>query len=387
MTGPVPSDSENKWGLGCNEKSQGDTGGVHHDLRVRRYLVDDEERPVLQANDLLYALTNSAYNRLAHKLDEFFEGIELLRRFMETQEPAPEPGLRERFGDVLYAFRVYLDHTPNELKKLFGSGSAAEREFRTACSSEYDGWFEYRLSYNLRNEAQHKRDVVTVTYGSTVVGVGLVDRRVEISVSDAVLNEALQNDKWQARVRRELEDHPRPIRADDLLRALQASVTRILAKTLLAQRDQIADAITLVRSLANEAKCKDEAVLIRRKPRLDNSSAAQLRLDLRPLEIRAAEIIEKALGELQRSLWPGFAIPIWAESMNESAFAELVRAISDTHAAESPFVKLMEGVGVFVGLRAASAAVAKELVVSASRATFGNDPTLSVGDPIPVQDQ
>ena len=57
--------------------------------------------------------------------------------------------------NFLSTLRTFLDHSEFNLKKRYGNYSKRVREYKKACSSEYDNFFSYRLVYKLRNYTQH----------------------------------------------------------------------------------------------------------------------------------------------------------------------------------------------------------------------------------------
>ena len=94
---------------------------------------------------------------------------------------------------------------------------------------------EYRPAWNLRNETEHRTDVLRVTFGKALGQPA----RVETVISDEVLNNALEESKWQARVRKELKERPRPIDAQDVLRVIRGCCQRIHFSALLAHRGRL----------------------------------------------------------------------------------------------------------------------------------------------------
>jgi hypothetical protein len=318
---------------------------------------------------LLYALTDrqSPYGRLTARIDAFFEGVSKTAASMEeggALEP-PDPPLTERFGDALYAFRAFVDQTPHQLRKMFGRPCPSVDSFRKACSEEYDRVFEYRLLSNLRNTSQHQSDVLHVTLGKQLGK----PPRIVTDISDEVLDEAIHNTKWQARVRKELRIHSRPIDARDLLTVLRGCVQRIYFHALLSQRDEIEHALRTIGALADEVECEGELVLLTSGPPPSHIPSARLELKFTPLQLEAVKLLAKALPEGERLLWPRFAVQVSEEWLQTPAREALLAALEADPTVEAVVFSLVEGAGVFVGVTSstpysASTAVARAVAGS-----------------------
>jgi hypothetical protein len=61
----------------------------------------------------------------------------------------------EMLINLLTAFRTYLDHTESRLKRQYGQNSPQLQAFKSATAAAFDGTFEYRFMYKLRNFIQH----------------------------------------------------------------------------------------------------------------------------------------------------------------------------------------------------------------------------------------
>jgi hypothetical protein len=290
------------WGIGCEEiPADLPDGRRRHGITMRRILNGAEVEAARSANDLLAEEINGPYGRLMDKFADLFEGIDATLRLTTPADRLAGDSLPERFNTVLHAFKTFLDHTPSSLRRRYGRGSAVEGVFVAACTEEYDTAFAYRLSYNLRNEAEHKRDVIDVSYGGRLTADGSVRRNVRMTIANAILDDPVL-DRWQPRVRLELRAHARPVSADELMRVLQISTARIFAKTLLAQRAGIETAIAAVRLLSAEADCKGRPVLIRYGPPDPSVPDATTTMHISPLQTEAADVVETALADSGRLL-------------------------------------------------------------------------------------
>jgi len=335
-----------------------------HDLREVHALTSAEAAAALNANGMLHSITSpdSPYGRLESHLDAFDRGVADAINSMEKGPLVrPDPPLNERFNNILNAFRVFLDHTPHRLRTQFGRQSATEEAFRTACSQEYDRAFEYRLAYNLRNASQHRSDVLQVTYGKRLGSAP----RVEATISDEVLDAALKDTKWQARVRTELKAYSRPIQAADLLLVLRGCVQRIFFRTLLAERSAIETAVHTIQALAEGVACAGELAFVASALPDSEIPAARVKLKIQRLELEAANTVAAALREGERLVWPRFAIQVSLEWLETPATDALLSALADDLTVQSAVVSLVENVGAFVGVGAPSAYTARSAVARA----------------------
>jgi len=279
------------WIVAC--LSRGST--TDHEMNQVRSLTPDEAADALKANALLHALTtaDSPYGRLEARLDQFDLGVSSARQSMEAGGLRTSPPLGERFGDVMSAFGRFINQSPHRLRAVFGRASAGERAFLAACKTEYDRAFEYRLAWNLRNETEHRTDVLRVTLGQALGQPA----RVDTVISDEVLNNALKDTKWQALVREDLKERTRPIDAHDVLRVIRGSCQRIHFSALLAHRGEIERALEIVRELAYAAKCDGQLALVSARPPDVSVPGSRLTMTIQYLETKAADILAAALTE------------------------------------------------------------------------------------------
>jgi hypothetical protein len=290
-------DVEDLWGIGCEEVPVDlPDGRRRHGITIRRVLTDTEVEVAQAANSLLAEQVNSPYARLMHQFGQLFDGVDATLRLTNAAERLEGDSLQQRFNNVLHAFKTFLDHTRSGLRRRYGKGSAVEDEFIAACAAEYDTTFEYRLCYNLRNEAEHKRDVVDVSFGGRLNQDGSVQRHVSMTLAKAIVEDPLLK-RWQAPVRRELRAHPQPIQADQLMQDLQLCIGRIFAKTLLAQRTGLEGAIASIRELSRQAECDGRPALIHYGPPDAGIPKATRMVQITPLQTEAGDVIERALAD------------------------------------------------------------------------------------------
>jgi len=218
----------------------------------------------------------------------------------------------------------------------------------------------YRLAYDLRNVSQHRSDVLHVSFGKRIAEVA----RVEAAVSDRVLDDAIADTKWQAQVREELKTHPRPIDAANLLRVLRGCLQRIYFRTLLAQRTDIESAIRIVQELAERVECSGELALVAAGPPEPEIPAAKLTLKIEHLELEAARVLETALPEGERLVWPRFAIQVSPEWQEPPATDALIGALADDKTVDLAVLSVVDA-GTFACVTAASAYAARSAVARA----------------------
>ncbi|HVC77534.1 MAG TPA: hypothetical protein VND96_13565 [Candidatus Micrarchaeaceae archaeon] len=316
------------------------------------------------ANAQLFAITSAdaPLARFENRLEQFDGALAAALNSMSAGVPArPDSSLNQLFSDVLSAFAAFVNQTPHWLIKLFRGDTPSAEAFRSACRLEYDRAFEYRLAYNLQNETRHRADVLRVEYRKALGEPGHVD----VAIADEVLDHAIHDDKWQARVRREIETHNRPIEAADLLLVLRGCVQRIHLRSLLAERNTMDRAINLVQSMADGAQCVGELALVTRRPAPPGPSPSRLTLKFQNLEIRAASHLREVLTEAERLVWPRFAVQVSTEWLERSAADALLNVVASDPTIGTALISYVEPTGAFVGVTAANAYAAGSAVARA----------------------
>jgi hypothetical protein len=370
-----------RWSLGCEGSTRNLADGTrHHDLTLIRVLEELESERVLAAAELLHRQVNSPYNRLNDKFTALFAGIDQAKEVFASRGGKP-PDLRDRFAEALTAFRIYLNHIPPWLREQHGEHSAVEAAWKRACAEEYDRSFEYRLAYNLRNESDHRSNVIDVTFKARVTGPQSAVRQVTVSLNEEVLNRAASDQHWQARVREELRTHPRPIHADELMRSVYASLQRILAKTILAEREGIDSAISTVHTLTRNVDCDGTLVLMRYALAGPDWPRTTQELTIQPVPTGPVKVMEKALAEAAKILWPAFIMPISCAGPTLDLLA-LEPQLASNPAVLLVAVRLDPNVGHVALVRATSGALAKQAVIEAGLAIWPPGSGLRVGPPV-----
>lgn len=228
---------------------------------VREDISNDEVEKIERANkDLISATIESPFASFSGAMGEYWSLWENLEQMVQNGPPAlvrPRiPELARRLSTVLSQFRAFTDHTGRALKHKFGDTSSEFSSFEAQTNREYDRFFEYRLSCNLRNELQHRQSIIggRVHAGREVDGKN--KRYLEVSVSEEVLSAALKSKKWQARVRNELPNIPRPIVIAEVLGQLELCCERIQAVVLIQNQRALESASSMLTDLAGEVQGK-----------------------------------------------------------------------------------------------------------------------------------
>jgi len=63
--------------------------------------------------------------------------------------------VNRRLINLLTSCRIYVDHVPQKLQRIYGKQHPILNEFKQATKREYDSSLGYRFCYALRNFAQH----------------------------------------------------------------------------------------------------------------------------------------------------------------------------------------------------------------------------------------
>ncbi|MGG3798623.1 hypothetical protein [Metabacillus fastidiosus] len=122
--------------------------------------------------------------------------------------------------------RTYLDHTETSLKRKFGAESEQFKNFKTACSYEYDNCFAYRFLYKLRNYSQHCGvPVGSISIDSRAEDNGQVDYSISVQFDrDSLLR---NYDSWGIPVKKELENLTDLFPVNEYIDEVMASFERI----------------------------------------------------------------------------------------------------------------------------------------------------------------
>lgn len=89
---------------------------------------------------------------------------EFLREAVEVLHPgiveedilaALVPEANRRLANLMASMRMFLDHTKTRIDRRYGGQSVEHAAFKKATAEQYDGHFEYRFVYKLRDYVQH----------------------------------------------------------------------------------------------------------------------------------------------------------------------------------------------------------------------------------------
>lgn len=140
--------------------------------------------------------------------------------------------LARRIINLLTACRIYLDHTPHHLKKIFITDGEAKK-FKEVTHMQYESSLEYRFVEALRNYVQHRGlPIHSITYGEGVVDYPR-DKRVKYLVVPRILLEELSTDTgFKKSVLNEmLDSHGKEVSAIPILRVYVERLSTIHDET------------------------------------------------------------------------------------------------------------------------------------------------------------
>jgi hypothetical protein len=106
-------------------------------------------------------------------------------------------------------FRAFLDYTETYLNNQYGKDSKEFKDFKAACSKEYDSSVSYRFVYKLRSYAQHSGvpiNNMSITSGDFDPAMGDYKNHLLLEIDrDRLLNASF---KWTAKVKEDIEGFP-----------------------------------------------------------------------------------------------------------------------------------------------------------------------------------
>jgi hypothetical protein len=132
-------------------------------------------------------------------------------------------------------FRAFLDYTETHLKTCYGEHSKEFKDFKAACSREYDSNVSYRFVYKLRSYAQHS-DVpinnVSIESGDFDPALDEVRHHLLLEIDRySLLNTSFN---WTAKVRSDIEWFPPRFELDSHIMNMLLGLERINVATVVA---------------------------------------------------------------------------------------------------------------------------------------------------------
>lgn len=146
------------------------------------------------------------YKLLVEKYAQRFARQPRLNRVIQGEISNRVNGkLRNFFSE----FRAFLDYTESYLNTQYGKNSKEFKDFKAACSREYDSEISYRFVYQLRSYAQHSGvpiNNMSITSGNFDPTLGDYRNHLLLEIDrDRLLNAPF---KWTAKVRQDIEGFP-----------------------------------------------------------------------------------------------------------------------------------------------------------------------------------
>jgi hypothetical protein len=93
------------------------------------------------------------------ELEQAFLSISLNNLMFEQKDWSSRTddiqSINRHFINLLSSCRMYVDHAPQHLNKIFGNNSSQSTKFKDQTHKEYDAHLGYRVLYSLRNYVQH----------------------------------------------------------------------------------------------------------------------------------------------------------------------------------------------------------------------------------------
>jgi hypothetical protein len=125
-------------------------------------------------------------------------------------------------------FRAFLDYTETYLNTQYGKYSREFKDFKAACSKEYDSEVSYRFVYKLRSYAQHfgvPINNMSITSGDFDPALGDYRNHLLLEIDrDRLLNAPF---KWTTKVRQDIEGFPPRFELDPHIVSMYMCLERI----------------------------------------------------------------------------------------------------------------------------------------------------------------
>jgi hypothetical protein len=219
--------------------------------------INDAEYYLYRANvELLeQVLTKSPFAAFQERCMDFMRAASAALEAYKSGQSTTSltPVIRDRFDDVLSAFRRFTDRTAHLLSQRYGPDSEEVRVLQRATSQEFDDEFAYRFMYHLRNYSEHRGAPITrIRQASTLGPDGRVEHEFDVLFDSRKL---LSYHDWHRQVRADLAgingEFSVVVTVDALLRACG----RVHCKALLAQEAAIMAAAAGIQALGGRIAC------------------------------------------------------------------------------------------------------------------------------------
>lgn len=191
--------------------------------------------------------------------------------------------LQREYAAWLGAFRSFIDRTLHWLTQKYGAGSDDVKRCKGFFSEEFDANLAYRLAYALRNVSDHQ-DVVLgdIQLGSRREGADVV-HFLAARVDATAIAEKDTKKRIRAETRREMLALPDKIDGGRIVSGALQSCHRILARIIWHMKDELQDAVEIVRGLHFEAvNAGGTAAVFMNEEAAKNPRMEQMRLRVNP---------------------------------------------------------------------------------------------------------
>ena len=134
--------------------------------------------------------------------------------------------VNSRVIDFFTNCRMYVDHVPQRLQKIYGKDHQSIQDFRNATSAEYDKYLGYRFCYELRNYTQHGDLPVDGLFINSIWSGDRTKCERRIAVHTTIAD--LKNSKFKKEVLKDLKaDNKGRIDTKPLIRQNMACLGRV----------------------------------------------------------------------------------------------------------------------------------------------------------------
>lgn len=175
-----------------------------------RYTEDVRATLACRSDYRQFTMVRHAYVEYARVIRRYEEALAGPLRLDEVMEDDLVHDLNRRLRGFFSEVRVFLDYSEAKLKRRYGGDSGQLQAFRLACARQFDGSFDYRFVYALRNYALHVNlPLNAVSLTSECGGADSEGPSARNLLSAEVDRDMLLRwSKWRTNVRSELEGLP-----------------------------------------------------------------------------------------------------------------------------------------------------------------------------------
>jgi len=229
----------------------GGEASVDATIDVRRAVSDAEYQRYKAAERRLRAASiNSPYVSLQHDAGEALSAAEDAVSGLVSRKIAPPAGIRttnRAFQAFLSGFRAFADQTASVVSKSFGR--LEHEAFKAVFSEVYDANFAYRLTWALRNIAQHHTVVINwMRQHLREDRPPVADIGVDLSL---LLEEGAEA---KASIRTEMTSARAPVSVTSLIEAVMHGCEFVQASLLVRHEAELGADLAVLRGYRDESR-------------------------------------------------------------------------------------------------------------------------------------